>query len=92
MIGMCFREHGKPYLIQRLDPQPKMKEVLENIDVLTNENAKLKYENELLVKELIQTKMDLANKHAENDVLRNKCGSCCQILVYRHSHKRSNLI
>lgn len=83
IVGMCFKEHGQPYLtlssyqsdlIKHSDLQnKKIKEGLENISILKNENNKLKYENELFLKELIETKMELAYKQAENDALRLKC-------------------
>lgn len=83
MVGMCFREHGQPYLTSQQKYLIKQGDLIGIKSNMCSQNEKikkgieniimLKKENDVLIKELIQTKIDLANQKAENDVFRRKC-------------------
>lgn len=61
MVGMCFREHGRPYY-NRCENCSKLRNAyLEKCRILSEENEILKKENNEYIVQLIELKMKIAN-------------------------------
>lgn len=83
IVGMCFREHGRPYLNHINNVNDKKKEIIEII--------KVKKENNSLIKELIDTKIELANQKAENDKIKERNKSLINEINEINKYKHLNI-
>jgi hypothetical protein len=67
-VGMCFREHGQPYLTSHQNYLIKQGDLIGIKSNMCSQNEKIKEGLKNII--MLKKKIDIANQKAENDIIR----------------------